>query len=74
MNTNAQKKAKKVKGQIIDPFKDARANNVFNNIQISDDIAYAEEKSLTSLVHQSRLQSAHHRPDKEIKTSLRDLI
>ena len=73
MNKTSDTEFKKVTGQVFDPSKDARANNVFNNINISDDIAYKEEKPLNELIHGSRAAIASDRCDKEIKNSLRSL-
>jgi hypothetical protein len=65
---------KKVTGQIFDPSREVKkANNVFNNINIADDIAYHEDKPLNQLIHRSRSASAESRSDKEIKASLRNL-
>ena len=64
---------KKVSGQVFDPFRDSPANNVFNNINIADEIASSDNLPMNQLVKQSRSFSANQRSDKEIRYSLRDL-
>ena len=64
---------KKVSGRILDPIADAQTKNVFNNINISDDIAHNDKQPLNQIIKQTRVFSANQRSDREIKASLRDL-
>jgi hypothetical protein len=73
MNKIQEPEFKKVSGQVFDPFRDSPANNVFNNINISDQIASSDDLPINQLVHKSRNLSANQRTDKEIRYSLRDL-
>jgi hypothetical protein len=66
-------KTKKVIAEIYDPFRDARGNNVFHNINIADTIAQQDQQTLNQLVQSSRNYSASQRSEKQIKNSLRSI-
>ena len=66
-------KTKKVIAEIYDPFRDARGNNVFQNINIADTIAQSDHQTLSQLVHSSRSYSASQRSEQQIKNSLRSI-
>jgi DNA-binding protein YbaB len=66
-------KTKKVIAEIYDPFRDARGNNVFHNINIADTIAQQDQQTLNQLVQSSRNYSASQRSEQQIKNSLRSI-
>lgn len=65
---------KKVSGQIFDPSREVKkTNNVFNNINIADNIATLDDIPVNQLVQKSRNFAANNRSDKDIKASLKNL-
>lgn len=69
-----QDEFKKVSGQIFDPSRVVKkTNNIFNNINIADDVASIDDIAVNQLVKQSRSFAGNNRSDKDIKASLKNL-